>query len=430
MPGMSMHRGYVLLRNWFGVVIFILLLGPSAQPPADSIERVRAYTRHLEFDYLDWGLRALGVKLGQTALRAEQYISEEDRPTIVLDYLSLVARIQETEANLRTLYADPRIEDVEAATADLRTELDALYAERNLQASLAESVFQGQLAATVSELGFSPGGQPWPPVLFRSTPLPWALIVSPRDVIQQEANVSLAVDLTVEDHVFLEQDIEVGLNKSALVVPVGGIGFYPTMVAQTTNLNWMSEVVAHEWIHNFLTLRPLGVLYNQTPEMRTINETVASIAGEEIGNALLRRYYPAFYVPPPPPAPRQAENNATPQPPIPEPPSFDFRAEMRETRVTADELLAEGKIEQAEAYMEARRVIFWENGYQIRKLNQAYFAFYGAYADQPGGAAGKDPIGEAVRQVWAQSSSVYEFVNTMSWITTVDALMQTTEGES
>ena len=44
--------------------------------------------------------------------------------------------------------------------------------------------------------------------------------------------------------------------------------------------------------------------------------------------------------------------------------------------------------------MEARREIFWQNGYAIRKLNQAYFAFYGAYADIPGGPAGEDPVAE------------------------------------
>ena len=72
---------------------------------------------------------------------------------------------------------------------------------------------------------------------------------------------------------------------------------------------------------------------------------------------------------------------------------------MHKTRVNVDEMLADGKIDQAEDYMEARRQFFWENGYHIRKLNQAYFAFHGAYADTPGGTAGasEDPVGEAVR---------------------------------
>jgi hypothetical protein len=97
---------------------------------------------------------------------------------------------------------------------------------------------------------------------------------------------------------------------------------------------------------------------------------------------------------------------------------------MNETRTTTDALLADGKIDEAEAYMETRRQVFWENGYLIRKLNQAYFAFYGAYADQPGGAAGatEDPIGNAVRELRAQSSSLSEFLNRISWMWSFEQL--------
>jgi hypothetical protein len=97
---------------------------------------------------------------------------------------------------------------------------------------------------------------------------------------------------------------------------------------------------------------------------------------------------------------------------------------MHETRVTADALLAEGKIEEAEAYMESRRVVFLQNGYLIRKLNQAYFSFYGAYADSPGGAAGEDPVGPAVRALRAQSDSLADFVNAISWMTTFEKLQR------
>jgi hypothetical protein len=95
---------------------------------------------------------------------------------------------------------------------------------------------------------------------------------------------------------------------------------------------------------------------------------------------------------------------------------------MRTTRVHVDALLAQGKIDQAEAYMEARRQIFWDHGYHIRKLNQAYFAFYGSYADQPGGAAGDDPVGAAVRALWKQSSSPAAFLRSMAWLTSYDQL--------
>jgi hypothetical protein len=73
--------------------------------------------------------------------------------------------------------------------------------------------------------------------------------------------------------------------------------------------------------------------------------------------------------------------------------------------------------------MESRRQVFWENGYRIRKLNQAYFAFHGAYADTPGGAAGaEDPVGPAVRKLRAQSDSLSEFINRISWMWTFEQL--------
>ena len=139
--------------------------------------------------------------------------------------------------------------------------------------------------------------------------------------------------------------------------------------------------------------------------MRTINETVAGMAGKELGQAVIARYYPDFLPPPPRLHPHLlllalSQHRSQPW----KPPAFDYRAEMHTTRLAVDSLLAEGKIEEAETYMELRRRVFWENGYHIRKLNQAYFAFHGAYADQPGGAAGaaEDPVGEAVRTLRAE----------------------------
>jgi hypothetical protein len=189
------------------------------------------------------------------------------------------------------------------------------------------------------------------------------------------------------------------------------------MVMQTSDINWLSEVVAHEWIHNYLTLRPLGIYYFDSPALRTMNETVASIAGKELGRALVARYYPDLL--PPLPTPPAA---SSPAPGPVEPPAFDYRAEMAVTRQKADEMLANGQIEAAEAYMEARRQIFWENGYRLRKINQAYFAFYGAYADQPGGESAGDPVGDAVRALRSQSASLADFVKQSAWLVSFDQL--------
>jgi len=94
-------------------------------------------------------------------------------------------------------------------------------------------------------------------------------------------------------------------------------------------------------------------------------------------------------------------------PPPPDPDRFDFDAEMRRTRLHVDELLAAGKIEEAETYMEARRQIFVQNGYPLRKLNQAYFAFHGSYAT---GAASTDPIGPKLQELRRLTPDLSVFV--------------------
>ncbi|HZD58621.1 MAG TPA: hypothetical protein VE136_17945 [Anaerolineales bacterium] len=402
------------------LIIGILLLGSSTPPANDETARVRAFTRDLEFDYVSWTFNALGIKFGQFALAPADYLSDRSRRQAVLDYLDLIDQIQHTQAQLNDIYANPDIHNPEAIAAPVVRRLDELDDRRNNLGPLAESVLQSQISDTVAKLGLTLGGQPVPPILYRSTPLPTALIVSPREVIRQDENISLKSDLRVDERVKLEQQVDSNLNVSSLVVDIGGIGIYPTMVMQTSDLDFLTEVISHEWVHNFLTLRPLGLNYLSNPELRTINETVAAIAGKEIGLAVLEHYYPDKVPPPPPQTPPETEGPALPPP-------FDFRAEMRETRVTVDKLLADNKIDAAEEYMQQRRIFFREHGYIIRKLNQAYFAFYGAYADQPGGAAGEDPVGAAVRAFRAKSPSLASFLNRISWITSFKQLEQAVE---
>ena len=58
----------------------------------------------------------------------------------------------------------------------------------------------------------------------------------------------------------------------------------------------------------------------------------------------------------------------------------------------------------------------------IRKVHQAFFAFYGAYADTPG-ESGDDPIGPAIMSIRADSPSLRAFAETMAGITTVEELL-------
>jgi len=426
----------ILIFEWLIFTVFCAIILTYSTPPlTDEIERVRTYTRAVEFDYINWVAQASLIKLQQVSAGVPYNLGRVERKQIVTEYLAVTQRLLEYESALEQIYANPDIKDKEKASIELRANLNEVGARQNEMAPLAEAILQEQISQILTELNIASAGQPIPSVSYHSSHLPNALIVSPRDHIEQIANVSVLPELTTDQKNDLEQRVDKGLDVSSLVEPVGGIGVYPTMIMRTTNFPWVLDTISHEWTHNFLTLRPLGMLYGETPELRTMNETTASIVGNEVGRLVLERFYPelatASRADPstlPAVAGQAFELAALYQAPaIPSlalRADFDYRAEMHTTRVRADELLAAGKIKEAEAYMEARRQFFWQNGYQIRKLNQAYFAFHGAYADTPGGAAGEDPVGPVVRALREQSKSLADFLNTISWMTSFEQLQQ------
>ena len=420
----------MFFRNMVMFVLGLMTLTQSTLPPTNRYEQIRAYTRMREFDYIDWTLDAVQLKSAYATLSAPHYLTETQQRELVYEYLDLVKWIDQTNREIETIYVDPRIAKPAITAAGPEARLETLKGmEDNLQ-PLAESILQYQVSTIIAKVGLGVGGQPIPPVLYHVTRLPNALIVSPRTEIRQEYNVSLLPDITVEEMIELEKDVEEKLNASALVVAIGGVGTYPTMVMSTSYLPYLLEVIAHEWTHNYLTLRPLGVNYITTPQLRIINETTANIAGKELGRAVLDHYYPdiAEQLPPmPPPAPPVIEvplpEVVAPVPQPDDPNEFRYNREMHETRLRVDELLAAGKLDEAELYMEERRQEFWQHGYQIRRLNQAFFAFNGAYNDSPGGGAGgREPVGPAVQQLRYQSLSLVDFLYRISWISSFEQL--------
>ena len=64
--------------------------------------------------------------------------------------------------------------------------------------------------------------------------------------------------------------------------------------------------------------------------------------------------------------------------------------------------------------MEQKRQFLTSKGYYIRKLNQAYFAFYGTYADSPTSIS---PIGAEVEKLREESASLKDFLNRAATIT-------------
>ncbi len=403
------------------LLVLVVLLGRSVVPTSDPLQRVRVFTRNIEFDFVNWTLQAMWVKWTQFSLGSAQFLTPLQGKEVVLNYLVLTRQFLELEENIERIYSDPRVVDPQRETVALRSQRDRLAAYRSLLAPLAESVLQNQVSAMLAEQGLTLAGRPIPPVLYHVSAPPNALIVSPRQTIRQDANISISPDMSVEQITRLEDDVAHTLDVSTIVEGIGGIGLYPTMVMQTTDLNFLAEVVSHEWTHNYLTLRPLGLNYDTNPQLRTMNETTANITGKEIGRAVIARFYAEYLPPEAQPEPQSAPQTAA----QPQPPPFRFNREMHKTRLMVDSLLAQGKVQEAEDYMESRRRFFWSNGYALRKLNQAYFAFHGAYADEAEGAAGADPVGEAVRSLRKKSPTLADFVNRMAGMWSYAQLQET-----
>ena len=411
-----LRRAALRAFNLGGVLtVLAVLAGGATWFPRSIPDRAAFLVAGDQFDFSRWTLKAIGLKFSQAALPSQGYLPAAARTRLVEEYITLEGEAERLQETVREIFADPAVAEPLAASVAQRENLSRVQARQTALRPHVEAVLEEQVASLIAEEGFALGGQVLPPVSFHFSAIPLALILSPRDVIRQEASIQMDPGLPLELQIALEQEVEPKLGLSALVVPLGGIGTYPTMIQETTSLNWIIDTIAHEWTHNYLSFRPLGANYDRTPEARTMNETVASIVGREIGARVIARFYPDR-VPPPPPA-------ATPGITPPAVPVFDFRTAMRETRVTVDSLLHEGQVTQAESYMEERRRMFVEHGYTIRRLNQAYFAFYGAYADQPG-ERGEDPVGPAVEQLRATSSSLGGFLRWVAGMTSYSELRE------
>lgn len=395
----------------------LLLLAPEWSASASEDSKLQSIVRFLEYDFLVWESNAF-LNKGETLLSgSHQYLDEQTRKKVVLDYLDLVRQAQMLEMELNRTYSDPEIINPAQESRELQEELERTRVALEKQQLLAEAIVQEQVAVILAEQEFDLLGQAWPPVLMHVTQVPSLLVVSPRDRIEKVNQVPLEHGLTTPTKEIIETSVVDDLDHSALVVPLGGIGTYPAMIIETSDINRLVEVVTHEWSHHWLTLHPLGFSYGFDPDVRIINETVASLVDQELGQLVIERYYPEFL-----PLP-QIENQEA-QPSTPDAPQFDYQAELANTRVKAEELLAEGRIEDAEEYMEEKRREFREHGYHIRKLNQAFFAFYGAYAAEPGGAQGGSPIGPMLRDIRQHTPSVHAFLETVAPITSFDDLKE------
>jgi hypothetical protein len=416
---MKRHRLFTALRILILVAVLIVITGPEWPAFQDERHKINAILGQRHFDFLVWEIGALSTKAEAAIAGGQSYLDEDTRKEAVLDYLELLGEVRRLESTIRTVFSDPSIPDPEAETAEWQREVDEKRLILEHEQPMIEAILQEQIAAVLVDAGFDLLGSAWPPVEMHMTALPFVLIVSPREEIRQIHNIPLEHGLSTLSREEIEEAINDGTDRSALVVSIGGLGIFPSMILESSNINYLADVVSHEWAHHWLTLHPIGLNYAANPALRTMNETIASIVGEEIGRSVIEKYYPEF-VPAPPP------ENGSPVETEVDPDALDLSTELRTTRIQVDKFLAAGAVEEAEEYMEERRQFIWDHGYRIRKINQAFFAFYGAYADTPG-EQGDDPIGPALLALRDDSSSLREFMDRISVLTSLEHLQNATQ---
>ena len=368
------------------------------------------------------------ARVGTSPFRAD--LSEPAKDARVARFFELNKLIADAE---RTA-GDPAT-DASAAVAAEATASE-LRDERSSIENGVEEILEGRLTDVIDDLGLTRriGAEiVWPPVSIEFEEPPSLLVRSPRDEIRREGDRLLESGLPIEERLEIEAEAEADGETSALVVNVGAIAMYPAIVPPRTDYRSTLQTIAHEWVHHYLFFAPLGRSFYESDRLVTLNETVANVAGDELGEVMYARY----------PLERAAEFvSAAPVGGNPrtttdgqsggavasmarffaslrmtETPlgmtaasgqeEFDFGREMRRLRLEVDALLADERVEDAERLMEERRLVFVEQGYYIRRINQAYFAFHGSYADTP---ASSDPIGPKMVELRDQSLSLKRFL--------------------
>ncbi len=391
-------------------LVIELVGGGSLSALQERNTRIGAAVSGHNFDFVRWEAAAIREKAAAQLDRPADALTLNEATSLVKLYLERASDIRSLERKINDILARTGGQQT-AGTHRLQEEIDGLRAQQQLDRATVEQVIESQIARVLVDEGLRVGDFSFPPVFFTFTEPPKKLIVSPRERITTAYSQMLDATISLEEIENAETNIEAESGLSAYVTNVGGLGAYPAMVVDRASLPWILSTVAHEWTHNYLTLFPLGLLYNADPDLTTINETVADMVGDEISARALQMYYPESVPPPLPPSSAPAADDHAP--------IFDFNAEMRQTRETVDKLLYFGRVADAEKYMELRRQLFVENGFPIRKLNQAYFAFHGSYGGSP---ASVSPLYPKLARLRELTPDVRTFLAQVRGVTSVAEL--------
>ena len=396
------------------MALLLCSLGTSCAPSQDFDKQLRTIIKPYRFSLARWEFSALGEEVRKAF--CDQQRMPDDGIGEVTEYFSNVEQSRRLESEIEAIKTGNK----QGNLASLEAELSRLQQQNTAVADTIEKLLETRIREALSQQGiFNPIDKytgfkfGFPPVNFKIERPPHILVVSPRDRIDSMREAVLLPDMSLEDMESVEDKID-ELGVSSLVLKIGGLATYPSFVTDKGDLRFTLNAATEEWLHQYLAFRPLGFRYllDQTGicrdyEIATMNETLASMVSKEIGAIIYESHY----------APNEADKAKS----LETGAGFDFNQEMREIRRAVDGYLARGEIEPAEEFMEQKRQYLATKGYHIRKLNQAYFAFYGTYADRPTSIS---PIGVELKKLRSQSASLKDFLETAAAMTSRQALAE------
>jgi len=389
-------------------LLLINFLGGGCASSRDFDARLSSIVKPYRFSIAKWELNAIPREVNQWLFSRSEEI--DDEIGVVTEYFSFIKRIKTLKSEIQSINAG----DGQGDSVSLEAELNMLQEQKTALENTVEKIIEKQISETLAQQGiFNPIDNyiklkvTFPPVNFKLDKLPYYLVISPRERIESIREILLQPSLSLEEIEAIEARVD-KLGVSSLVVKLVGLATpYPTLVTNKASLQSTINIAVHEWIHQYLYFKPLGFLYqldltgvSRNYEIATMNETVASMVGKEIGSIVFEKYYPEYG--------NGVNQNQTAES------EFDFNQEMREIRKTVDKYLAQGEIEQAEEFMNQKQQYLASMGRYIRKLNQAYFAWHGTYADRPTSIS---PIGLELKELRSQSASLKDFLNAVAVMT-------------
>jgi hypothetical protein len=388
----------VLALGGFALIGAVIIVDSTPSNPAEA-----AADEH-SFSLLSYEFRHFPEKWLYRVGRVFHKYDEGTDDQVLQRYFNLTKR-------------EARLQDQDPNSPDLA----AMEEERAFLENTVERIIEGRITSLIEDQGltadpplFSDLGMVWPPVNFEFDQPPRVLVTSPRDKIELQGDYLLSPGISLDTVEQIEDKAETSPNTSAVVVQSGGVATYPAVIDNLDDYHHVIETVAHEWTHQYLTFYPLGAKYFGSSELRTLNETTATLSGRQLEALYLEKYgdldLSASDEPPP---------TATPAPsgsPAPTAAPFDFTTAMRALRTQVEAMLAQGQVTEAETLMNEKRDEFAQQGYYIRKINQAYFAFNGFYATGPGSI---DPIGPKLESLATKLGSEGAFLERARSITSV-----------